>query len=89
RTLVRLFSARLRNGDLPGVAGAPTVMPVSAILTPDHRALALDAAEKSLVLRKKDGVLPLRPGARISVVGPLGDATRVLRGNYSSTQSAP
>ncbi|WP_339444996.1 glycoside hydrolase family 3 N-terminal domain-containing protein, partial [Pseudomonas hunanensis] len=23
RTLVRLFSARLRNGDLPGVAGAP------------------------------------------------------------------
>ncbi|WP_339467957.1 hypothetical protein, partial [Pseudomonas lurida] len=31
----------------------------------------------------------LRPGARIAVIGPLGDATRVLRGNYSSTQSAP
>ena len=89
RTLVRLFSARLRNGDLPGVAGAPAVVPVSAILTPDHVALALEAAEKSLVLLKNDGVLPLRPGARIAVVGPLGDATRVLRGNYSSTQSAP
>ena len=89
RTLVRLFSARLRNGDLPGVAGAPAVVPVSAILTPDHRALALEAAEKSLVLLKNDGVLPLRPGARIAVIGPLGDATRVLRGNYSSTQSAP
>lgn len=89
RTLVRLFSARLRNGDLPGVAGAPAVVPVNAILTPDHIALALEAAEKSLVLLKNDGVLPLRPGARIAVLGPLGDATRVLRGNYSSTQSAP
>ncbi|MGY2734492.1 glycoside hydrolase family 3 C-terminal domain-containing protein [Sphingomonas sp. UYP23] len=89
RTLVRLFSARIRNGDLPGVAGAPAVVPARAILTPDHMALALQAAEKSLVLLKNDGVLPLRAGARIAVIGPLGDATRVLRGNYSSTQSAP
>ncbi|WP_010218122.1 glycoside hydrolase family 3 C-terminal domain-containing protein [Sphingomonas sp. PAMC 26621] len=89
RSLVRLFSARLRNGDLPGIAGAPAAVPVRAILSPDHMALALQAAEKSLVLLKNDGVLPLRPGARIAVIGPLGDATRVLRGNYSSTQSAP
>ncbi|UAJ09066.1 glycoside hydrolase family 3 C-terminal domain-containing protein [Glacieibacterium megasporae] len=89
RTLVRLFSARIRNGDLPGIAQAPGVVPVSAIGIPDHGALALRAAEKSLVLLKNDGVLPLRPGARIAVIGPLGDATRVLRGNYSSPQSAP
>ena len=88
RSLVRLFSARLRNGDLPGIASAPAAVPVRAILTPDHMALALQAAEKSLVLLKNDGVLPLRPGARIAVIGPLGDATRVLRGNYSSAQSA-
>ncbi|WP_277967732.1 glycoside hydrolase family 3 C-terminal domain-containing protein [Sphingomonas echinoides] len=88
RALVRLFSARLRNGDLPGIAGAPAVVPVRAILTRDHTALALEAAEKSLVLLKNDGVLPLRRGARIAVIGPLGDATRVLRGNYSSPQSA-
>ena len=89
RTLVRLFSARLRNGDLPGVAGAPAVVPVQAIGSPEHGVLALRAAEKSLVLLKNDGILPLRPGARIAVIGPLGDATRVLRGNYSSPQSAP
>ena len=88
RALVRLFSARYRNGDLPGLADRAPV-PVSAINTPDHQALALKAAVESLVLLKNDGVLPLKPGVRIAVVGPLGDATRVLRGNYSSPASAP
>jgi len=31
----------------------------------------------------------LKPGLKLAVIGPLADATRVLRGNYSSTQSAP
>jgi beta-glucosidase len=88
--LVRLFSARLRNGDLAGMPGRePNAVPVSAIDTPEHRQLALKAAIESLVLLKNDGVLPLKAGARIAVVGPLADATRVLRGNYSSTRSAP
>ena len=87
RTLVRLFSARYRNGDLAGVrraAGDP-----AAVGAPAHGALALRAAEKSLVLLKNDGILPLKPGLRVAVIGPLGDATRVLRGNYSSPLSAP
>jgi beta-glucosidase len=88
RALVRLFSARLRTGDLPGLARKPAV-PASAIDSPAHRALALEAAVKSLVLLKNDGTLPLRPDVRIALVGPLGDATRVLRGNYSSERSGP
>jgi beta-glucosidase-like glycosyl hydrolase len=89
QALVRLFSARLRNGDLAGMPGREAnAVPVGAIDTPEHRALALKAAIESLVLLKNDGVLPLKAGARIAVVGPLADATRVLRGNYSSTQSA-
>jgi beta-glucosidase len=90
RALIRLFSARYRNGDLLGLPGrAPQATPVSAIGTPEHRAVALEAAEKSLVLLKNDNVLPLKPMTRIAVIGPLGDATRVLRGNYSSALSAP
>lgn len=59
--LVRLFSARLRNGDLPGLsARKPNSTPVSAIGTQAHSALALDAAVKSLVLLKNEGALPLR-----------------------------
>ncbi|MBO9545010.1 glycoside hydrolase family 3 C-terminal domain-containing protein [Caulobacter sp.] len=88
--LVRLFSARLRNGDLPANGGeAPRPLAPTTVMTPEHEALALAASEKSLVLLKNDGILPLRPGLRIAVIGPLGDATRVLRGNYSSALSAP
>ena len=85
--LVRLFSARYRNGDLGRPAAQAT--PVSAINTPQHQQLALKAAIESLVLLKNDGVLPLKSGDKLAVIGPLADATRVLRGNYSSTQSAP
>ncbi len=88
RALVRLFSARLRNGDLPGLR-APAAVPVSAIGTAGNGALALKAATESMVLLKNDGALPLRPGVRVAVIGPLGDATRVLRGNYSGPLSAP
>lgn len=88
--LVRLFSARMRNGDLPGLsARKQNATPVSAIDTPESRDLALTTAEKSMVLLKNDGILPLRPGAKVALIGPLSDATRVLRGNYSSPRSAP
>ncbi|MES2351330.1 MAG: glycoside hydrolase family 3 C-terminal domain-containing protein [Pseudomonadota bacterium] len=90
RALVRLFSARYRNGDLAGFAPrGGSAVPVSAIGTAAHQELALQAATKSLVLLKNDGVLPLKPGLKLAVIGPLADATRVLRGNYSSTLSAP
>ncbi|WP_343730144.1 glycoside hydrolase family 3 C-terminal domain-containing protein [Duganella sp.] len=90
QALVRLFSARYRNGDLAGLPQrAVHAVPVSAIGTAAHQQLALESATKSLVLLKNDGVLPLKPGLKLAVIGPLADATRVLRGNYSSTQSAP
>ena len=87
RALVRLFAARYRTGDLAGLPDAAPAVPPSAVGSPAHAALALEAAEKSLVLLKNDGVLPLKPGVKVAVVGPLGDATRVLRGNYSSPLS--
>ncbi len=91
RALVRLFSARLRNGDLAGVREPSTASVTPDVVgAPEHGAAALKAAEESLVLLKNDGLLPFgdKP-LRVAVFGPFGDATRVLRGNYSSTISAP
>ncbi|MFC7982741.1 glycoside hydrolase family 3 C-terminal domain-containing protein [Streptomyces sp. NPDC057336] len=45
--------------------------------TPEHRALALEAAEQAVVLLKNDGVLPLAPDARIAVVGLLADECKL------------
>ncbi|WP_349770718.1 glycoside hydrolase family 3 C-terminal domain-containing protein [Steroidobacter cummioxidans] len=90
QALIRLFSARYRNGDLPGLEGRPPInTPPNVVTTPERDALALKSAEKSLVLLKNDGVLPLKGTERIAVIGPHADATRVLRGNYSSALSSP
>ncbi|MFL9842392.1 glycoside hydrolase family 3 C-terminal domain-containing protein [Sphingomonas sp. ST-64] len=88
-SLVLLFAARYRTGDLPGLKNVAAMVPTSAIGQAAHRALTLQAAERSMVLLKNSGVLPLKPGTRIAVIGPHGDATRVLRGNYSSGLSGP
>jgi beta-glucosidase len=54
--------------------------------TAEDRALALEAARKSIVLLKNDGLLPLSKDlGSIAVVGPNADSTRNLLGDYSYT----
>ena len=48
----------------------------------EHRDLALEAARKSLVLLKNDGVLPLKEGCSVALIGPSSAAQKV--GGYSS-----
>jgi beta-glucosidase len=48
------------------------------------RALAYEAAVKSLVLLRNEGhLLPLSPDARVAVIGPAADDERLLQGDYS------
>lgn len=83
--LVRLFTARMKLG----MFDPPDMVPYSKIEekeldSADHRDLALKIANESMVLLKNDGVLPLKnSGAKITVVGPLADQTKVLLGNYN------
>ena len=57
--------------------------------TPEHRQLALQIARESLVLLKNDGILPLDRSRikRIAVIGPDGNSTSMLHGNYHGSAS--
>ena len=84
---MRGFAARIRLGLMDKGPAAPPIP--STINAPAHRALALAAAEQSLVLLKNDGILPLdRKDVKIAVIGALADSRRVLRGNYTSRETA-
>lgn len=89
--VTQLFTARMRLGMFdPPERVKWAQIPASVNQAPAHDALALKAAQESLVLLKNDGVLPLsRNLKRIAVVGPTADDTMALLGNYFGTPAAP
>ena len=64
-------------------------IPVTDTDTDENNAMALKAAEKSMVLLENDGVLPLNPSEirTIAVIGPNADSIPALEGNYNGTSS--
>jgi beta-glucosidase len=65
-------------------------IPYSLNQSPPHDAVARRAADKSLVLLKNTGVLPLSSSVRsIAVIGPTADEIMSLLGNYYGTPAAP
>jgi beta-glucosidase len=90
RSLIRLFTTRFRLG----MFDPPERVPYSAIADTEidsaaHRAVALEAAQRSLVLLKNSGpILPLSASVKsIAVVGPSADWPDMQLGNYSGTPS--
>jgi beta-glucosidase len=61
--------------------------PMSLVARAAHRALALEAAEKSAVLLENNGVLPLVKGARLAVLGRL--AALANTGDNGSSRVRP
>jgi len=84
QALVTLLKTRFRLG----LFDPPEMVPFNAIgpeviNSPEHRELALEAARKSLVLLKNNGVLPLRRNLKkIAMLGPNATNGDVLLGNY-------
>lgn len=82
----RILTAKFRLGLFEHPYADPaTTMQVR--LCPEHRATALDAARKSIVLLKNDGLLPLTPGKykKIMVTGINADDENIL-GDWSARQ---
>jgi beta-xylosidase len=56
---------------------------------PEARALARRVAEESVVLLTNDGVLPLRSGVRVALVGAQADTASAMLGCYTFPQHIP
>ena len=85
--LRRLFELRLRLGEFDPSEKVPhTKIPWEKVDCPEHQKLAAEAARKSVVLLKNNGILPLPRTLRsIAVIGPNADCRETLWGNYHGT----
>ncbi|XP_022099649.1 probable beta-D-xylosidase 2 [Acanthaster planci] len=84
--LVRpLFYTRMRLGEFDPPARNPyTKLTVDDVVESErHRSLAVDAAVQSFVLLRNDGVLPLKSINKLAVVGPFGNNSEQLFGDYA------
>ncbi|MBQ3503983.1 MAG: glycoside hydrolase family 3 C-terminal domain-containing protein [Oscillospiraceae bacterium] len=86
RAAERLFTTRYLLGIL-GDGSEFDSIPYDVISCPGHLALAQEAARKSCVLLKNDGLLPLNPETvgTIGVIGPNANSRKALIGNYYGT----
>ncbi len=84
----RLMAARIRMGLIDG--GQYDQITTSAINTPEHRALALKAAEEAIVLLANGkNVLPLKGTETIAVIGPNAALLQSIEGNYTGSPVDP
>ena len=85
---VRLFTCRYLLG-LFDEKNAYNAIPYAMNDCDRHAAKALEAAHRSMVLLKNDGILPLplEKLRSVAVIGPNADSIPALEGNYSGTSS--
>ncbi|KAK7108546.1 uncharacterized protein [Littorina saxatilis] len=81
-----LFYTRMRLGEFdPPEMNPYSKLSSADVLTPEHKALALEAAMKSFVLLKNNGVLPLKQTRfrTYGFVGPFATNASELMGDYA------
>ncbi len=88
----RLFRARMKLGMFDPPEWVPfTRIPYSVLDSPEHQQVALETAQKSMVLLKNENqTLPLSKDiGKVAVIGPNANDVEVLLGNYNGIPSNP
>ena len=84
RSLRRLLIARFELGDFDADDLVPwTKIPEQVVASKEHKDLAYRMAQKSIVLLKNNGVLPLQKAGKVVVMGPNANDSVMMWGNYS------
>ena len=86
QSLLRIFKARFELGMMdPDSLVSWSSIPYSVVESPEHVSKALEMAQKSMVLLKNNGSLPLSKKSRIAVLGPNANDSVMLWANYNGT----
>ena len=90
KAVVNLMRTRMRLGLFEEHTEFDDI-PYDVVACDEHRKVSLECAEKSMVLLKNEGLLPLKKESlkSIAVIGPNSDSIDALRGNYYGTSAAP
>ena len=84
---VHLFTTRYLLGIMDEEGSEYDSIPYSAVECDAHLKLAHEAALKSCVLLKNNGLLPLKAEGTVGVIGPNANSRGALIGNYHGTSS--
>lgn len=86
-SVIRLYTTRFMLGLFDG--SEYDQIPYEVVESKEHLALSLEAAEKSMVLLKNNGILPLNKKElkTVAVIGPNANSRVALIGNYHGTAS--
>lgn len=86
KACIHLMRTRIRLGMFDKKTEFDDI-PYKVVACREHKEVSLECAEKSMVLLKNDGILPLDPSKiqTIAVIGPNSDSRIALEGNYNGT----
>ena len=84
---IHVMRTRMRLGMFDEGGTEYDKIPYSVIACEEHKALSLKCAERSMVLLKNNGILPLDLSKykTIGVIGPNANSREALEGNYCGT----
>jgi beta-glucosidase len=86
RAITRILTLKFELGLFEDSRMPDTALIDEVMAAPEHTALNLEVARRSLVLLRNDGALPLTGAARrVAVVGPLADDAQTQLGDWAGS----